>query len=586
VGLGQPIRYRPAHLDGFAMSEPDPATRTADSQTQAWTSDPAFQTTRDLTGTTLGDFHVERRLGRGGMGEVYLATQVSLNRSVALKVLRPDLLANPKYLSRFEAEAWAAAKLNHPNIVHIYTLGCIDAVRFIAMEYVQGTNLREYIERKGPPEMPLALAIMRQSAQAVGAAGESGLVHRDIKPENLLLTRKGQVKVADFGLCRDKEGPALNLTQPGVTMGTPMYMSPEQVQGYALDHRSDLYSLGVTFYHMLAGSPPFRAESAIALALKHVRDEPVSLKVHRPDLPPELVALVMKLLAKDPSERYPSAAELLRDISRIKEALNASSVPLSVTMPPAAPGPTALEMLKTEVAPATEGTRPSLRDQMRGVRVGGTAMTAVVLLSLVAGALGGWFGRADDLLAEGVAAPKGPPGLWMAPWDQIPQQPSAIEQYRYALIQAPEANQEAAWLAVPGRFATNPQWASNAYIQLARYLFRHHDATRLEVLAAELERSRYHEQKKLARFARGAALALRNDPDGMLDVIDNVDSSTVKATNTMDVGLAEFCLEIVIYTKQTPAGSQHPTELNKLQRALMQTLRLDFLEGFDFAAAK
>src|SRR3954451_12834822 len=134
---------------------------------------------RDLSGMTLGDFEVERLLGHGGMGEVYLARQVSLNRPVALKVLRPDMLSNPTYLARFESEAWAAAKLSHPNIVHIYTLGSIDGIRFIAMEYVAGTNLREYMARRGVPELPLALSIMKQAAVGVGAAGEAGLVHRD-----------------------------------------------------------------------------------------------------------------------------------------------------------------------------------------------------------------------------------------------------------------------------------------------------------------------------------------------------------------------------------------------------------------------
>src|SRR5581483_4570706 len=179
--------------------------------------------------------------------------------------------------------------------------------------------------RKGVPDLPLALAIMRQAGLAVGAAGEVGLIHRDIKPENLLLTKKGQVKVADFGLCRGPDADKLHLTQPGVTLGTPMYMSPEQVQGYALDHRSDLYSLGVTFYHMLAGFPPFHAESPVALALKHVREAPISLAVHRPDLPRDLVDLVMKLMAKDPADRYQSAAEMLRDLARVKEKIQANA---------------------------------------------------------------------------------------------------------------------------------------------------------------------------------------------------------------------------------------------------------------------
>ncbi len=260
---------------------------------------------RDLSGMTLGDFQVDRLLGRGGMGEVYLARQVSLDRPVALKVLKPDLLSNPTYLARFEKEALSAAKLNHPNIVHIYSLGEFENLKYIAMEYVPGTNLKELLVRKGPPELLLAFSFMRQSAQAVAAAAEVGLVHRDIKPENLLLTKKGQLKVADFGLCRaSSSSEAMALTQEGVTLGTPMYMSPEQVQGRELDPRSDLYSLGVTYYHMLAGIAPFTADNALALALKHVRDEPVSLAVHRPDLPGELVDLVMKMMAKKPSDRY------------------------------------------------------------------------------------------------------------------------------------------------------------------------------------------------------------------------------------------------------------------------------------------
>src|SRR5262245_25895277 len=246
------------------MSEPEKSATPPVDDTAAWTSGGRGGSrdvaARDLTGKTLGDFQVERMLGRGGMGEVYLARQISLNRPVALKVLRTDMLSNQTYLSRFDAEATAVARLNHPNIVHVYMLGCVAGVRFIAMEYVQGTNLREHLLKKGALELPLALSILRQAAVAIGAAGEIGLIHRDIKPENLLLTRKGQVKVADFGLCRDQDASKIHLTQPGVTMGTPQYMSPEQAQGHALDHRSDLYSLGVTAYHMLTGNPPFRGE--------------------------------------------------------------------------------------------------------------------------------------------------------------------------------------------------------------------------------------------------------------------------------------------------------------------------------------
>ena len=261
---------------------------------------------RNLSGTRLGDFEVERLLGRGGMGEVYLGRQISLNREVAIKVLRPDLLSNATYLRRFEVEAWSAAKLNHPNIVHIYLLGDVEGLRFIVMEYVQGTNLRDYLSKKGQADLALGLSIMRQAGLAVGAAGEVGLVHRDIKPENLLITKKGQVKVADFGLCRDLDDEQHDVTLPGVTIGTPLYMSPEQARGQAMDHRSDLYSLGVTFYHLMAGEPPFRADSAIALALKHISDRPDrSFRPLAPTSRPTSSSFVMKLMSKAPSGPLP-----------------------------------------------------------------------------------------------------------------------------------------------------------------------------------------------------------------------------------------------------------------------------------------
>src|SRR5688500_13792956 len=168
------------------MTQPgDRPSPPPEDDTQHWKAPEADPPRRDLTGITLGDFQVERLLGRGGMGDVYLARQISLSRPVALKVLRPDLLTKPDYLKRFEAEAWAVAKLNHPNIVQIYTLGHVDDVRFIALEYVQGTNLRDLILKKGPLDLTLALSIMKQVGVAVGVAGELGLIHRDIKPENI-----------------------------------------------------------------------------------------------------------------------------------------------------------------------------------------------------------------------------------------------------------------------------------------------------------------------------------------------------------------------------------------------------------------
>lgn len=297
----------------------------------AGTGEPA-----DLSGRTLGGFQVVRRIGGGGMGQVYLARQLSLKRPVALKLLKADLLKNPTALKRFEAEAHAVAKLNHPNIVQVYEFGEHDGLRYMALEYVEGRNLREYLARKGPPEPAVALSMMRQVLTGLARAHDQGLVHRDIKPENILVTKRVEVKVTDFGLSRFfAPGEALNLTQSGVTLGTPLYLSPEQAQGKTVDHRSDLYSFGVTAYHLLAGEPPFRGSTAVEVALKHVTDRPPPLADLRPDLPPDLCGLVHKLMAKEPADRYQSAREVLRDLARVKEGL---AVGLPVR-PPGAPLP-------------------------------------------------------------------------------------------------------------------------------------------------------------------------------------------------------------------------------------------------------
>ncbi len=285
-------------------------------------SEPKIPRLNDLTGRTLGDFQLIRRLGEGGMGQVYLARQQSLKRQVAVKILRTDLAANTTALQRFQAEAEAVAQITHANIVQVYAIDQAEGLHYMALEYVEGRNLRDYLARKGPPETAVAVNIMRQVAAALQRAHELGFVHRDIKPENILLTRKGEVKVADFGLSRCFAGEQpLNITQSGVTMGTPLYMSPEQVQGKTVDPRSDIYSFGVTCYHMLAGEPPFKGETPFEVALQHVQTEPVPLCDIRPDLPPELCAIIAKMMAKKPDDRYQTAREILRDLTRLREGL-------------------------------------------------------------------------------------------------------------------------------------------------------------------------------------------------------------------------------------------------------------------------
>ncbi|MCE9563758.1 MAG: serine/threonine protein kinase [Planctomycetes bacterium] len=308
----------------------------------------------DLTGRILGDYQLLRRIGAGGMGQVYLARQLSLKRDVAVKLLRNDLTTNLTALKRFQAEAEAVAKLNHPNIVHIHQIGEADGLRYMVLEYVEGRNLREYLVRKGPPDLAITLSIVRQVVLALQKAHEEGIVHRDIKPENILVTRKVEVKVTDFGLSRFFAGekPATNLTQSGVTLGTPLYMSPEQVQGRVVDHRSDIYSLGVTCYHLLAGEPPFRGVTAFDVALKHVQEQPHQLGELRPDLPSDLCAMVHKMMAKNPAERYQSARDILRDVAKVRDGI-------AVANPTQQPAAFSLSTMQTNGIPSASGSIPS-----------------------------------------------------------------------------------------------------------------------------------------------------------------------------------------------------------------------------------
>jgi len=275
----------------------------------------------DLTGRQVGDYYVMRRLGQGAMAVVYLAEQRSLKRHVALKVLRPSLASDETYVKRFQREAQAAAALVHANIVQIYEVGQANGTYYIAQEYVQGVNLRQWTSRNGAPDLRLALVVMRQVAAALAKAAEHGIVHRDIKPENVLLTRSGEVKVADFGLARfQRAADSVDLTQVGITVGSPLYMSPEQVEGRPLDSRSDLYSFGVTCYQMLAGCPPFTGETPLSVALQHLNKQPEPLENHRPDLPAALCRGIHKTLAKNPEHRFQTPQELLRELRRIYQA--------------------------------------------------------------------------------------------------------------------------------------------------------------------------------------------------------------------------------------------------------------------------
>ena len=270
----------------------------------------------DLTEKKLGEFQLLRPLGSGGMADVYLAEQTTLQRYVAVKVMKPALMAHSgqDMVARFKQEAMMAAGLNHPNIVQVYTIGEEDGLHYIAQEFVQGKDLATILKGRGKPDIASALHVMRQVASALKASGHAGIVHRDIKPENIMVTKRGEVKVADFGLAQLGES---NTEKKGVTMGTPLYMSPEQVSGRELDPRSDVYSFGVTAYQLLCGETPFKGNTPVAIAMQHLKNSPPPLKEKNPALPDVLCRLVHRMMAKRRSLRYQSADEVLEDLKKL-----------------------------------------------------------------------------------------------------------------------------------------------------------------------------------------------------------------------------------------------------------------------------
>ena len=276
----------------------------------------------DLSGQRLGGYRLVRRLGSGAMADVYLAEQESLGRQVAVKVLRPETLRHPSAVQRFSQEARAAAALVHGNIVQIHEVACIDGIYFLAEEYVAGPTLKAWLARRGPLDARQSLAVLAHVGSALARSAEQGVVHRDIKPENLLVTPSGEVKVADFGLARVlATADGLDLTQDGMTLGTPLYMSPEQAEGKAVDSRSDLYSLGATVYHLLAGRPPFLGATSLAVALAHIKELPVPIAQVRPDVPVGLSNIIDRLLCKRPADRFADPTELLHAVEAVETAI-------------------------------------------------------------------------------------------------------------------------------------------------------------------------------------------------------------------------------------------------------------------------
>ncbi|HKB03549.1 MAG TPA: serine/threonine-protein kinase [Gemmataceae bacterium] len=327
---GRPILgpERFAELESVhAPAHPDPQALARHLIQLGWLT--VYQAKKVVSGRAgelvVGPYVILDKLGEGGMGRVFKAVQLSLNRLVALKVVRAQLLSSRIALKRFRREVKAAAGLRHPNIVSVFDADRIGDRHFLAMEYIEGVDLARLLRDRGPLPISVACSYIRQAALGLQHAHERGIIHRDIKPANLLVsvdgsgqfTSRNAVKILDMGLARrdglnaEKASNSTDLTRIGTVIGTPDYMSPEQARdSSAVDHRSDLYSLGCTFYHALTGEAPFPKGAAVEKLLQHQSDPPRPVQSLRPDVPPELATVVHCLLAKNSKERFQSGGAL------------------------------------------------------------------------------------------------------------------------------------------------------------------------------------------------------------------------------------------------------------------------------------
>lgn len=270
----------------------------------------------ELRGQIFGGCVLDVLIGRGGMGEVYKALQKSLEREVAVKILPVDMAEDPSYVERFMQEARSIARLSHSNVVQVYDAGQQGQYYYILMELVEGGTLKDLIGQRHLPKLLEAVDFMEQAAMGLAAAHQQGIVHRDLKPGNIMLGPNRQVKVTDFGLAKAVQKQEHEITKTGEVVGTPAYMSPEQCEGGLVDHRSDIYSLGATFYHFVCGKTPFSGEGAVQVMLKHVKDKPEPPAAVRPDVPMAMSNIIDRCMAKDPYDRYQSCEELILDLHR------------------------------------------------------------------------------------------------------------------------------------------------------------------------------------------------------------------------------------------------------------------------------
>jgi eukaryotic-like serine/threonine-protein kinase len=307
-----------------------------------------------------GRYRIQRKLGAGGMADVYLAEDQELGRRVAIKILNSRHGNDDQFIERFRREAKNAAALNHPNIVSIYDRGEAEDTYYIAMEFLDGRTLKELIVSRGAAPINVAIEYARQILSALRFAHRHGIVHRDIKPHNVLVDGEGRVKVTDFGIAR---AGTSQMTETGSIVGTAQYLSPEQARGGEVDPRSDLYSLGVVLYELLTGKTPFDGETPVEIAMKHLSNAPKPPSALRPDVPPELDMVVLRALAKNPDERYQSADEMEADLERVARGARVSAATVDtatqvMSRPTVAAAAATSATAATMIAPPTATAAP------------------------------------------------------------------------------------------------------------------------------------------------------------------------------------------------------------------------------------
>jgi len=344
----------------------------------------------DLIGKTLGQYEIQEEIGRGGMATVYRARQISMNRTVAVKVLPRHFLHDPGFYERFEREVDVIAHLEHPHILPIYDFGRAESVPYIAMRYLGGGSMAQMV-RRGPTALMSLDRPFSQVAQALDHAHRQGIIHRDLKPGNIMLDENGNAYLSDFGIARIMGS---NLTG-SMIIGTPAYMSPEQANGLPLDGRSDLYSLGVVLFELITGSEPYHAETPMALLLKHINEPMPPLSNFRPDIPDSVELVIMKATAKNPNNRYSSASEMAHDFSEAVRGITGTMPSFGAmddkpTLLPGTPGamprPTsrsavpAVPAVPTQAATPTQVTAPRSRLPLI---LGGVVVLLLVVVGVV-----------------------------------------------------------------------------------------------------------------------------------------------------------------------------------------------------------